>query len=172
MSGDVGLPAPKALLQKFSAEDVDEVVKSKLPEGARIASAHAHGASFWTQTVRLDVVLSDGINFAYFLKIAKGDVGKGMLTGEYESAKLLYSFSPNGLPEPLACGTYGRDPDSRFYLCAFIEMDLCVPDPVKFCAILAEMHKNSIGHSPEGKYGFHVSTYQGNMPQNNGWTDT
>ncbi|MDI1486819.1 MAG: hypothetical protein OHK93_006081 [Ramalina farinacea] len=34
------------------------------------------------------------------------------------------------------------------------------------------MHQNSIGHAPEGKYGFHVSTYQGNMPQNNTWTDT
>lgn len=33
------------------------------------------------------------------------------------------------------------------------------------------MHQNSIFHSPAGKYGFHVSTYQGNMPQNNGWCD-
>ena len=29
-----------------------------------------------------------------------------------------------------------------------------------------------MGHAPEGKYGFHVTTYQGNMPQNTGWTDT
>ena len=28
MSGDIGLPAPKALLKNFSVEDVDEVVKS------------------------------------------------------------------------------------------------------------------------------------------------
>ncbi|KAI4258495.1 MAG: hypothetical protein L6R42_005063, partial [Xanthoria sp. 1 TBL-2021] len=209
MSGDVGLPAPKALLKGFSVEDVDKVVKStaaarvavdskpELPEGARIASANAHGASFWTQTARLEVVLSDGSEIAYFLKIAKDDIGKGMLTGvdslclslsrflslgsheaklntgtEYESAKLLHSFSPNGLPKPVAFGTYASDPNSHFYLCAFIDMALRIPDPAKFCAILAEMHQNSIGHSPEGKYGFHVTTYQGNMPQNNGWTDT
>lgn len=91
---------------------------------------------------------------------------------EYESARLLHSFSPNGLPKPVAFGTYASDPDSHFYLCAFIDMALRIPDPAKFCAVLAEMHQNSIGHSPEGKYGFHVSTYQGNMPQNNSWTDT
>lgn len=34
------------------------------------------------------------------------------------------------------------------------------------------MHQASILKSPEGKYGFHVSTYQGNMPQNNAWCDT
>lgn len=91
---------------------------------------------------------------------------------EYESTKLLHSFSPNGLPTPVAFGTYVSDPDSHFYLCAFIDMAMRIPDPAKFCAILAEMHQNSMGQSREGKYGFHVSTDQGNMPQNNAWTDT
>ncbi|KAL9626113.1 MAG: hypothetical protein Q9204_007569 [Flavoplaca sp. TL-2023a] len=54
----------------------------------------------------------------------------------------------------------------------FIDMAMRIPDPAKFCAVLAEMHRNSLGRSPEGKYGFHVTTYQGNMPQNIGWTDT
>ena len=72
----------------------------------------------------------------------------------------------------MALGTYASDPDSQFLLCAFIDMATRVPDPAKFCAILADTHRNSIGHSPEGKYGFHVPTYQCNMPQNNTWTDT
>lgn len=41
----------------------------ELPEGARITSANAHGASFWTQTARLNVVLPDGTKTAYFLKV-------------------------------------------------------------------------------------------------------
>lgn len=45
--------------------------KPELPEGARIASANAHGASFWTQTARLEVVLSDGSEIAYFLKVGR-----------------------------------------------------------------------------------------------------
>ncbi|KAL8808904.1 MAG: hypothetical protein Q9200_003908 [Gallowayella weberi] len=221
MSDAVGLPAPKALLTSFSVEDVDEgngtrnkiarvTVDSKpeLPKGAKLISANAHGASFWTQTARLDVVLSDGTEMPYFLKVwgcqnrFTGQTNTNALVirllkmtlakacsqevilprgsqkaklnnrTEYESAKLLHAFSPNGLPEPVAFGTYASDPNSHFYLCAFIDMELRIPDPSKFCAILAEMHQNSIGHSPEGRYGFHVSTYQGNMPQNNGWTDT
>ncbi|KAL8807731.1 MAG: hypothetical protein Q9182_000542 [Xanthomendoza sp. 2 TL-2023] len=95
-----------------------------------------------------------------------------VVKSKYESAKLLHTFSHMGLPKPVAFGTYASDPNSHFYLCAFIDMESRIPDPAKFCAILAEMHQNSIRHSPEGKYGFHVSTYQGNMPQNNGWTNT
>lgn len=91
---------------------------------------------------------------------------------EYESAKLLHSFSPDTIPAPVAFGTYASKTDTHFYLCAFVDMAMRLPDPAKFCASLAKMHQNSIGHSPEGKYGFHVSTYQGNMPQNNTWTDT
>ena len=91
---------------------------------------------------------------------------------EYESAKLLHSFSPETIPAPVAFGTYASKADTHFYLCAFVDMTMRIPDPAKFCASLAKMHQNSIGHSPEGKYGFHVSTFQGNMPQNNTWTDT
>ena len=103
MSGGIGLPAPKKLLEGFSVEDIDDAVKSgesakpcsaqyaprrrqyatcdmsnirrgidmilALPEGTKFTSAHAHGASFWTQTARLDAVLPDGKEEAYFLKV-------------------------------------------------------------------------------------------------------
>ncbi len=49
-------------------------------------------------------------------------------------------------------------------------MDLDLPDVNKFTARLAEMHRKS--KSPTGKYGFHVTTYNGNLPQVNRWTDT
>lgn len=49
-------------------------------------------------------------------------------------------------------------------------MDLDLPDVTKFTARLAEMHQKS--KSPTGKYGFHVTTYNGNLPQLNQWTDT
>lgn len=49
-------------------------------------------------------------------------------------------------------------------------MKLDLPDVNKLTARLAEMHRKS--SSPTGKYGFHVTTYNGNLPQLNQWTDT
>jgi protein-ribulosamine 3-kinase len=58
----------------------------------------------------------------------------------------------------------------HFFLSNFHEMDLGLPDVTKFTAQLAMMHRKS--KSPTGKFGFHVTTYNGNLPQVNQWTDT
>ncbi|OGM41991.1 hypothetical protein ABOM_009497 [Aspergillus bombycis] len=45
-----------------------------------------------------------------------------------------------------------------------------MPDPHKFAARLAAVHQNST--SPTGKFGFHTTTYSGNLPQINEWEDS
>lgn len=40
----------------------------------------------------------------------------------------------------------------------------------RFCERLAALHRGS--ESPNGKFGFHVVTYNGNLSQENGYTDT
>ena len=45
-----------------------------------------------------------------------------------------------------------------------------MPEPPEFCEKLAKLHKNSI--SPNGKFGFHVVTYNGDLPQEISCTDT
>jgi len=45
-----------------------------------------------------------------------------------------------------------------------------MPDPHKFTARLAALHQNS--KSPNGKFGFHISTYSGNLPQMNEWEES
>lgn len=96
-----------------------------------------------------------------------------MLLGEFESGKLLYGLAPDACPMPIGYGTYKSDKDSHFYLCAFHDMNDELPDVEEFCAKLAQMHKDSIAMgSPDGKYGFHVTTFQGNMPQDLAWCDT
>lgn len=49
-------------------------------------------------------------------------------------------------------------------------MDLELPDVDRFTARLAELHRNST--SPNGKFGYHLTTYNGILPQDNKWTDT
>ncbi|GKZ80370.1 hypothetical protein AnigIFM56816_004590 [Aspergillus niger] len=45
-----------------------------------------------------------------------------------------------------------------------------MPDPDKFAARLAALHNNSA--SPTGKFGFHVVTHNGNLPQMTDWEDS
>lgn len=56
-----------------------------------------------------------------------------------------------------------------FPLAEFRQVGQQPPDPPKLTMRLAELHKNSI--SPEGKFGFHVTTCHGNLPQYVGWEE-
>lgn len=42
-----------------------------------------------------------------------------------------------------------------------------MPDPHRFTTRLAALYQNS--KSPHDKFGFHVTTYTGNLPQDNEW---
>ncbi|KAH0566185.1 hypothetical protein GP486_000417 [Trichoglossum hirsutum] len=129
----------------------------------------AHGASFWTRTARLDAEL-DGEHKEYFLKTSYGDRGRSMMSGEFCSMSTIYAATPDFVPRPIAWGTYATIPDVHFLLCDFREMTDDLPDLKSFPVKLAELHRK--GTSPDGKYGFSVTTYHGNTPLNHGWSDT
>ena len=59
-----------------------------------------------------------------------------------------------------------------FYLAEFHDMVEELPDVDQFVRIIAEYHEKSMGKSPNGKFGFHVPTHLGNIPNDNGWEDT
>ena len=86
------------------------------------------------------------------------------MEGEFESMKVVHAITPQFCPEPYTWGTFKSNPDFHFFLCEFREMNDKLPDLKDFCAKLARLHRDSV--SPEGKLGFHVQTYNGNIPQN------
>lgn len=142
------------------------------PKGTEVIEAWPHRARFWTCTARIHVKLPDGTPHTYFLKIATGDVGRGMCQGEFEGIKVLYQVVPGGVPRPVAWGTYSANADTHFYLCDFIDMIEALPDIPAFCAMLAKLHRESIPLSPNGKFGFPITTYEGTMWQDVTWCDT
>ena len=77
---------------------------------------------------------------------------------------------PDFVPKPIAWGSYQSSPDTHFYICEFRNLGEELPQPPVFCQKLAELHKKST--SPNGRFGFPVVTYNGNLPQENGFTDT
>ena len=93
-----------------------------------------------------------------------------MMLGEYESMKAIHNIIPTFVPRPIAWGTFESNRELHFFLCDFHEMDLDLPNVNRFTARLADLHRKS--KSPTGKFGFHVTTYNGNLPQINAWTDT
>lgn len=71
-------------------------------------------------------------------------------------------------PKPIASGTYHSNAEIHFFLCTFHAMDqLSAPNVEKLASTLARFHRKAI--SPNGKYGFPVTIYQGNLPQYTNW---
>ncbi|RDH35051.1 Fructosamine kinase-domain-containing protein [Aspergillus welwitschiae] len=130
----------------FSREDpVDPSVLAELPKGSRVISTEEHGISFWGTTGRINVELADGTPVSFFIKAVTKERGKNMV--------------------------YGEDcPDTHFFLCGYRDMAADMPDPDKSAARLAALHNNSA--SPTGKFGFHVVTHNGNLPQMTDWEDS
>lgn len=90
--------------------------------------------------------------------------------GEFESTLAIHAIIPEFCPKPTAWGTFKNDPNSHFYICKFYDFVEGVPEPSSFCEKLAQLH--STHSSPEGKFGFHCTTYNGNLPQDNTWCDS
>lgn len=113
---------------------------------------------------------ADGSALSFFLKVAQHGTGKAMVSGEFVSMSSLSKALPYIVPHPYASGTYASDPNTHFFLCGFVDMDEDLPDVQKLARGLAELHMNGV--NPNGKYGFHVPTLQGTIPQYTEWTET
>lgn len=129
------------------------------PPDSKLLSAKTHGASFWAKPTKITLEVADGSTKALFLKIAFDDLGRSMLHSEYEGVRALHRVVPELLPRPIAWGAYKSMSSTYFYLADFVPMIEEVPEPQAFSALLARLHKESIPHSPNGKFGFHVQTF-------------
>ncbi|KAJ5736390.1 Fructosamine/Ketosamine-3-kinase [Penicillium malachiteum] len=161
----------------FGAGDseIDPAVLRELPKGFQVISTEKHGTSHWGQTGRINVILSDGTLQCFFIKVFLKELGRSVTRGEYQSMKAIYDVVPDFVPNPIAFGSYDRAPETHFFLCEFRELTDrgipgSMPDPLDFAALLSALHEKSI--SPTGKFGFHVTTYAGNLPQFVGWEDS
>ncbi|KAF2261550.1 hypothetical protein CC78DRAFT_535566 [Lojkania enalia] len=149
---------------------VDDNVAEKLPEGSIIKTISPHGASYWTRTAQIKSLDPEGNVVSYFLKVSQGDIGKGMMSGEFASMSALHKAMPNLVPRPIGWGVYAKEPDIYFFICAFHDMTNDIPDVSTLPGMLAQLHKNGV--SPTGKFGFPVTTYQGRLPQDTTECDT
>jgi len=93
-----------------------------------------------------------------------------MALGEYESQKALAQHLPDNSVVPVAFGTFELDPTKSFFLTTYRELKEKTPDPAELIKVLAKLHIGS--SSPTGKFGFHVTTFNGHVPLQNEWCDS
>ena len=92
-----------------------------------------------------------------------------MMSREFASMSGLHFVVSEIVPRLIAWGTYASELNVHFFLCAFHEMTDDVPDIQNLPARIAELHKKGV--SPNGKYGFPVSAFQGRLLQETEWAD-
>lgn len=99
----------------------------------------------------------------------QGKNGNDSLKGEFESATLIDARCPGVCPNPIAWGTFKLVSDHHYCIFTFYDLQDHLPDIDYLCEQLSVLHSNL---SPNGKFGFHVTTYNGNLPQKNDWCDS
>ncbi|EFX02465.1 kinase [Grosmannia clavigera kw1407] len=147
---------------------VDDSVLEQFPEGTIVISASRFRSSGWTNTALLHLRLSDGSEERYFLKSAPGYHGRVMMEGEYSAMTELFKWAPELVPKPHSWGEYSlSSPEAYFFIIQYIENTGDMPDANQLCSKLAVLHFKS--QSPNGQFGFDVTTCQGWVPQAVAW---
>jgi len=136
------------------------------PPKSTLLQAIPWGASAWTKTAKIVINLHDGTAQAYFLKISSENVAPIMMEGEFNSIKTIHSLMPEFAPKPFGWGEYKSSPGTYFVLMEFLDIVVELPDPGTFCHLVSQLHK---GKSPTNRFGFHVPTCHGKIPQPNTW---
>lgn len=89
-----------------------------------------------------------------------------MAEGEYEGQKALAAYIPDNVVHPIAWGTFEQDSKTKaFFIAGFRNLRPEVPTSEEFLPILKQLHQSSV--SPNGKFGFHVTTFYGSPPMIN-----
>ncbi|ORY61679.1 Fructosamine kinase-domain-containing protein [Pseudomassariella vexata] len=119
-----------------------------LEEGDVIMGVNRYGTSTWAETSRIDAQTRDGSPRSYFLK----------------------DTLPGIAPRPRGYGEWQDRKGTYFFVCDYLNITHELPDPVQLGKKLAELHRKS--QSPNGKFGFHCTTYDGEKPLNTTWDDS
>lgn len=149
---------------------VDANILAKFPDGTTVISASSFGTSEWTLTARLHLRFPTGSDGVFFLKSAPWDHGRTLMEGEFNAMSELYKWAPDLVPKPHSWGKYdSEEPAIYFFISEFIDMKMGMPDPKELCKKLSRLHCNS--RSPNGQFGFHITTCQGRVPQAVSWEE-
>ncbi|ROW00291.1 hypothetical protein VMCG_07252 [Cytospora schulzeri] len=146
---------------------VDPAIVKVLEKGVKVVQVKKHGESFWAGTFKIDCETEAGECRSYFLKTLSSPDAAERVYGEFRSMKEIHETLPTAVPTPRGYGPCCHEPGTYFYICDYIEATRSLPDHVRLGFKLAELHHNS--RSPNGMFGFHCPTYDGDQVTNTTW---
>lgn len=103
------------------------------------------------------------------MKVYKASRALEIARGEFESTQQLAAALPDNVPKAVAYGECASDPNRAFFLAEFRDMTDELPSVSEVAAIVSQIHQQT---SPNGKFGFHVTTFSGKHASDNTWCDT
>ena len=93
-----------------------------------------------------------------------------MVEGEYESQKALAAIIPDNVVIPMAWCMFEANKSKAFFITHFRNLCDRPPPTVQFLAVLKKLHQTSV--SPNVRFGFQVTTFNGPPVMVNDWTDS
>lgn len=132
----------------------------------KIVSLERYGNSSWAATMKLTTQKSDGTLHDYFLKLIRGEAAGARVLGEYAAMSELAKTVSSLVPMPRGAGKC-LDSDGAYFMCDYLEIDHRPANPVQLGKKIADLHRLSV--SPTGKFGFHLTPYDGKLPLRAEW---
>ncbi|KAK3392838.1 Fructosamine kinase-domain-containing protein [Podospora didyma] len=156
--------------EKYEGTEVDANVLKVFPSGTTVKWTSPCGASWWALLSKLDVVLPDGQEKSYFLKIYTVPKADEITLGEFRSSQQLAAIIPRNIPQPVTYGVCAGNPDRAFILSEFRDMTDVMPSTSDFVTLVAKIHQHP---SPNRKFGwFRLTTFAGKYVWDNSWCRT
>ncbi|KAK7735769.1 hypothetical protein SLS63_003727 [Diaporthe eres] len=155
---------PRARIQAGGAM---RTTSGEVQARSRIEAAPLAIQPFGAITVEVD---GHGNKLEYFLKIIRRPRHLELAKGEFESQAELQKYLPEDTVVPLAYGPLELDSSASFFLSTFRNLSDKTLEPTQLAAVLEKLHQTSA--SPTGKFGFHITTFNGIVPLVNEWCDT
>ncbi|KAK4246833.1 Fructosamine kinase-domain-containing protein [Corynascus novoguineensis] len=103
------------------------------------------------------------------IRVSLGHHGWEAIKGEFNATSAIYAATPDFCPHPIAWGRLKTERDAHFYICKYHHFSDAMPEPTLLSEKLARLHSSHT--SPNGKFGFHCATYNGDIPQDNTWSN-
>ncbi|KAI0156850.1 Fructosamine kinase-domain-containing protein [Xylariaceae sp. FL1272] len=116
---------------------------------------------------RINVQNQDGEASSYFLKTLCAENAAERVHGEFEAMSEIYNTMPAIAPTPRGYGECENMKGMYFFVCDFLNITHNLPDPMRLGKKLAALHHKS--QSPNGQFGFHCVTFDGEKPLNTTW---
>ncbi|KAK9418707.1 putative protein-ribulosamine 3-kinase [Seiridium unicorne] len=157
----------QAFQQNATVSQLDPAIAAVLEKDDTVLGVHKYGTSTWAETMRIDAEKLDGEPRSYFLKTLSVENAAERVYGEFKAMSEIFEALPSIAPRPRGYGEFQNRKGTHFFVCDYLNITHDLPDPERLGKKLAELHHKS--RSPNGQFGFHCTTFDGEKPLNTTW---